>query len=273
MNDAMPIIKSLLVGIGVGPACCGGKLYVLPRASQLSAELFMVDAPPRAWHRPFMLLSERVLFLDGEALVIDKPAGLPVDAPRNGALSLENHIESLKFGFKRWPTAVHRLDRDTSGCLLLARNPKAHARFQQAFEQGLVQKTYLAVLDGVPEGESGTIDLALGKVSSEEAGWRMVADPEGKRAVTHWRVINTLDDRALLEFKPETGRTHQIRVHAATGLGVPIVGDPMYGNGGKAMLLHAVMLRLEREGKKPIDATAPLPDSFTAAGFGPEPAA
>lgn len=102
---------------------------------------------------------DRVLFIDGEALVIDKPAGLPVDPPRDGSLSLENHLESLRFGFKRWPQAVHRLDRDTSGCLLLSRNPKAHARFQQAFEAGQVEKRYLAVLDGVVEGE-GMIDRA-----------------------------------------------------------------------------------------------------------------
>jgi tRNA pseudouridine32 synthase / 23S rRNA pseudouridine746 synthase len=214
-----------------------------------------------------MLLSERVLFLDGEALVVDKPSGLPVDPPRDGALSLENHIESLKFGFKRWPTAVHRLDRDTSGCLLLARNPKAHARFQQLFEKGQVEKTYLAVLNGVPEDEAGTIDLALGKVSTKETGWRIVHDPEGKRAVTHWRRIGIVGDRALIEFKPETGRTHQIRVHAATGLGIAIVGDPIYGVAGEPMLLHARALRIEREGKNPIDAHAPLPDHFGAAGF------
>jgi tRNA pseudouridine32 synthase/23S rRNA pseudouridine746 synthase len=214
-----------------------------------------------------MILSDRVLFLDGEAIVIDKPAGLPVDAPRDGALSLENHLDSLKFGFKRWPTAVHRLDRDTSGCLLLARNPKAHARFQQAFEKGQVEKTYLAVLDGVPEAESGTVDLALAKFSTKELGWRIIADVEGKRAVTHWRVITAIGERALVEFRPETGRTHQIRVHAATGIGIPIVGDPIYGNGGKAMLLHASALRLEREGKKPIEAAADLPSSFAEAGF------
>lgn len=214
-----------------------------------------------------MLLSERVLFLDGEALVIDKPSGLPVDPPRDGSLSLANHLDSLKFGFQRWPKAVHRLDRDTSGCLLLARNPKAHARFTQAFEQGLVEKTYLAVLDGVPEGESGTIDFPLGKVSTREEGWRMVNDPQGKRAVTHWRLLRSDAGRALVEFKPETGRTHQIRVHAATGLGVPIVGDAVYGRGGDAMLLHAAALRLTREGKNAVEATAPLPDSFAKAGF------
>lgn len=206
---------------------------------------------------------DRVLFIDGEALVIDKPAGLPVDRPRDGSLSLENHLESLRFGFQRWPQPVHRLDRDTSGCLLLSRNPKAHARFQQAFEQGLVEKRYLAILDGVPEGEGGTIDLPLGKVSTLEQGWRMVADPKGKAARTEWRLVAVRDGRALVEFRPATGRTHQIRVHAATGLGVAVVGDPVYGAGAPGgMMLHAAALTVPRTNKDPIVAEAPLPDRF-----------
>ncbi|MBI0474102.1 RNA pseudouridine synthase [Sphingomonas sp. MA1305] len=206
---------------------------------------------------------DRVLFIDGEALVIDKPAGLPVDRPRDGSLSLENHLESLRFGFQRWPQPVHRLDRDTSGCLLLSRNPKAQARFQQAFEQGLVEKRYLAILDGVPEGEGGTIDVPLGKVSTLEQGWRMVADPKGKAARTDWRLVAVRDGRALVEFRPATGRTHQIRVHAATGLGVAVVGDPVYGRGEPGgMMLHAAALTVPRANKDPIVAEAPLPARF-----------
>ena len=225
---------------------------------------------------------ERVLFLDGEALVIDKPAGLPVDRPRDGSLSLENHLDSLRFGFQRWPQAAHRLDRDTSGCLLLARNPKALARFGRLFEAGLVEKRYLAVVDGVPDGAEGTIDLPLVKVSSAEAGWRMVGDPGGERggkaALTRWRLVEARDGRALVEFRPATGRTHQIRVHAASGLGRPIVGDPVYGRaqGREApggMLLHAVALTIPREGKPPVAAAAPLPPRFAAAGFDPAPEA
>ena len=217
------------------------------------------------------MLADRVLFLDGEALVIDKPAGLPVDPPRNRGISLENHLDSLTFGFKRWPMAVHRLDQDTSGCLLLSRNPKAHARLQQAFEANLVEKRYLAVLEGVPEGEEGVIDLALAKVSTRETGWRMTGDPAGKAARTRWKLLRTEGGRALVEFRPETGRTHQIRVHALEGLGVPVVGDSVYGRADKGgMLLHAAELVVPREGKPPIEAKAPIPERFAAAGFGTE---
>ncbi|WP_267388364.1 RNA pseudouridine synthase [Sphingomonas sp. GC_Shp_3] len=214
------------------------------------------------------MLANHVLFLDGEALVIDKPAGLPVDRPRDGSISLENHMDGLTFGFKRWPHPVHRLDRDTSGCLLLSRNPKAHARLQQAFEQGRVQKRYLAVLEGVPEGESGLIDLPLLKVSTAETGWRMQGDSAGKASRTGWRVLAVQDGRAFVEFTPETGRTHQIRVHAAEALGAPVVGDPIYGSGGGETLLHAAALTIPREGKEPIIAEAPLPERFLKAGFG-----
>ncbi|HEU4960471.1 MAG TPA: RNA pseudouridine synthase [Sphingomonas sp.] len=213
------------------------------------------------------MLSERVLFIDGEAIVLDKPAGLPVDPPRDGSISLDNHLASLTFGFQRWPLPVHRLDRDTSGCLLLARNPKAHKRFQAAFEAGAVRKRYLAVLDGVPDGEGGTIDIPLAKVSSAARGWRMHGDPKGKPSRTGWTLLAVKDGRALVEFRPETGRTHQIRVHAAEGLGAPVAGDPVYGGGGPPMLLHAAGLVVPRPPKPDIAAEAPLPAAFAEAGF------
>lgn len=218
---------------------------------------------------PLSPLAERVLFIDGEAIVIDKPAGLPVDPPRDGSLSLENHLASLTFGFQRWPLPVHRLDRDTSGCLLLARNPKAHKRFTQLFEQRQVEKAYVAVLNGVPDGTSGMIDLPLGKTSSAEDGWRMVVDEKkGKAARTAWDVLTVQDGRALVRFTPETGRTHQIRAHALYGLNLGIVGDPVYGIADDgAMLLHSLSLRLHRGVKPPIEATAPLPPHFAEAGF------
>jgi tRNA pseudouridine32 synthase / 23S rRNA pseudouridine746 synthase len=203
-----------------------------------------------------------------QAIIIDKPAGLPVTTPRSGAISVENHLASLCFGFQRWPTIVHRLDQDTSGCLLLARNPKAHKRFSAAFEAGEVRKTYHAVLDGIPEGESGVIDLPLHKVSSRDEGWRMVVDAKkGKPSLTHWQVLTINNGRALIEFKPETGRTHQLRVHAAGGLGHAISGDPVYGGSSGPMLLHARTLAFDRAGKATVSAKAPYPPEFIAAGF------
>ena len=211
---------------------------------------------------------DKVLFLDGEALVIDKPAGLAVHPGSRTRESLEDYLHQLRFGFQRPPLPVHRLDRDTSGCLLLARHPKAHKRFQRAFEAKQVEKTYLAILDGLPEGEEGTVDLPLAKISSAAEGWRMVHDPAGRPSLTRWRLVERRGDRAVVLFTPETGRTHQIRVHAAAGLGAPIAGDPVYGAGRGPMLLHALSLRFERPGKHPVEATAPLPPTFVNGGYG-----
>jgi tRNA pseudouridine32 synthase / 23S rRNA pseudouridine746 synthase len=215
-----------------------------------------------------MMLSDHVLYLDGEAIVLDKPAGMPVTEPRSGQLAVENYFNTLTFGFQRQPMIVHRLDQDTSGCLMLARNPKAQKRFNKAFEEGEVVKTYLAVLSGVPKGEGGLIEIPLSKVSSADDGWRMVGDPKGKAAVTRWRLLSIVDGLSLVEFKPKTGRTHQLRVHAKEGLGLPIGGDPVYGTAHKAgMMLHASTLNLPRSGKQTLEAHAPMPDRFKAFGF------
>jgi tRNA pseudouridine32 synthase/23S rRNA pseudouridine746 synthase len=212
-----------------------------------------------------------ILYEDGEALVIDKPGGLPIERPRAGGLSLENYLLELKLGFQRAPVAVHRIDTDTSGCLLLARNPKALKRFSAAFEARQVEKIYLGITAGQLAEEAGTIDLALAKVSSAEKGWRMIAAKKGKPALTHWRRLEVRDGLSLIEFRPETGRTHQIRVHSLLGLGCALLGDPVYGDGKGAArtMLHALALSVPREGKPPITARAPLPADFAALGFGP----
>ena len=211
--------------------------------------------------RPLML-DQRILFIDAQAMVIDKPAGLPVDTPRRGGDSVVERLGELKLGFQRPPTPMHRLDQDTSGCLLLARNPKARSVLQKAFETRQVGKYYLAVVDAEIEQDEGVIDIPLGKKSSAEAGWRMVADPKGDQAITHWRKIEARDGRTLVELKPVTGRTHQLRVHAREAFGRGIVGDRVYGVPGGPMLLHASRLVVPRENKPAIDVTASLPDYF-----------
>ena len=209
-----------------------------------------------------MTLADRILFIDAEAMVIDKPAGLPVDTPRRGGDSVVARLGELKQGFQRPPTPMHRLDQDTSGCLLLARSPKARSILQKAFETRQVAKYYLAIVDGVVEQDEGAIDLALGKKSSEKAGWRMVADAKGDKATTHWRKIAVRDGQTLVEFRPVTGRTHQIRLHAREAFGRGIVGDRVYGVPGGPMLLHASRLVVPREKKASIDVSSPLPDYF-----------
>jgi tRNA pseudouridine32 synthase/23S rRNA pseudouridine746 synthase len=208
------------------------------------------------------MLDQRILFIDAEAIVIDKPAGLPVDTPRRGGDSVVERLNELKLGFQRPPTPMHRLDQDTSGCLLLARSPKARSSLQRAFETRQVGKYYLAVVDGVIEQDEGVIEITLGKKSSEKAGWRMVADLKGDQAITHWRKISVRDGQTLIEFRPVTGRTHQLRVHAREAFGRGIAGDRVYGVPGGPMLLHASRLVVPREKKDAIDVSAPLPDYF-----------
>jgi tRNA pseudouridine32 synthase/23S rRNA pseudouridine746 synthase len=210
-----------------------------------------------------------ILFEDAEALVIDKPGGLPLDTPRAGGVSLMDRLHELTLGFAREPFPVHRLDQDTSGCLLLARNPKALRKFSAAFEAKQVEKRYLGVVAGPVEGEGGTIALSLTKISSAEKGWRMIVAKKGKEAVTHWRKLMEVGGNTLVEFRPETGRTHQIRVHAEHAFGHSLLGDPVYGTGrgARRTMLHAAGLIVSREGKPPVVAVAPLPADFAALGF------
>lgn len=203
---------------------------------------------------PFALLHR-----DTHLVIIDKPAGLAVHPGPRTPDSLEDFLPDLAFGNQRLPVISHRLDRDTSGCLILARHPKAVRHVSQLFEAGAVKKTYWAVLESLPDADSGTVDAPLWKVSTAETGWRMIIDRRGKRAVTHWQII----DRAarLVEFRPETGRTHQLRVHAAS-LGHPILGDPVYGEGKGPMRLHARALALPYDAEAPLTVTAPLPQDW-----------
>jgi tRNA pseudouridine32 synthase / 23S rRNA pseudouridine746 synthase len=169
----------------------------------------------------------RVLHRDGLMLVIDKPAGLPVHRGPKGGANLEASFDALRFGLPRAPVLAHRLDKDTSGCLVLGRHRKATASLGLLFKHGRIAKTYWAVVEGGPAEDEGTIDLPLGRLNAER-GWWQKPDPEGQTAVTNWKVLGRGEGQTWLAMEPVTGRTHQLRVHAAAQ-GWPIVGDDIYG--------------------------------------------
>jgi tRNA pseudouridine32 synthase / 23S rRNA pseudouridine746 synthase len=235
-------------------------------------------------------IQARVLHRDGLMLVIDKPAGLPVHRGPKGGANLESSFDALRFGLPRPPVLAHRLDRDTSGCLVLGRHRKATASLGLLFKHGKISKTYWAVVEGGPAEDEGIIDMPLGRLNAER-GWWQKPDPEGQKAVTNWKVLGrsfgnttrvdpppqpspTRGEGALstdgpihltwLALEPVTGRTHQLRVHCAAQ-GWPIVGDNIYGNGprfGEPRLhLHSreIVIPISRN-KDPVRVTAPAPE-------------
>jgi len=211
-------------------------------------------------------LIDRVLYRDGLMLVIDKPAGIAVHAGPGGGPNLEHWFALLRFGLPRPPALAHRLDRDTSGCLVLGRHPKALRRLGRLFAEGQVEKVYWAVTAGAPRDPEGRIETGLRKQQRGKTGWRMLADPAGQQAITDWRVLGAAEGRAWLELRPRTGRTHQIRVHCAA-LGCPVVGDTSYGGPDDGtMQLHARAISLPLyPGRPPITVSAPLPPHMLAA--------
>lgn len=216
----------------------------------------------------------RVLYRDGLMIVIDKPAGLPVHRGPKGGESLEESFEALRFGLPRAPALAHRLDRETSGCLVLGRHRKALAHLGLLFKHGEVKKAYWAVVEGGPEADTGTIDMPLGRLD-ETRGWWMQPDPEGQPAVTTWQVLGRSgpsggDGATLtwLALSPLTGRTHQLRVHCSA-MGFPILGDNIYGRaprfGGPRLHLHAreIVVPLSKN-KSPVRVIAPVPEHLRA---------
>ncbi len=174
-------------------------------------------------------IQARLLYRDGLILVIDKPAGLPVHAGPGGGPNLEQCFDGLRFGLREPPALAHRLDRDTSGCLILGRHRKALSKLGKLFQTGQIDKTYWAVVVGGPPEAEGRIEAPLLKTTRRDGGWRMVVDRKGQAAATRYRVMGAGDGLTWLELKPETGRTHQVRVHCAE-LGCAILGEPMYGD-------------------------------------------
>jgi tRNA pseudouridine32 synthase/23S rRNA pseudouridine746 synthase len=161
-------------------------------------------------------------------LVIDKPAGLPVHPGPKGGASLGDCLDGLRFGLPQRPKLAHRLDKDTSGCLVLGRHRKALQRLGRLFAAGLVGKVYWAVAEGAPPQAQGRIELALARRSDDPRSWWMKVDPAGQPAITEYRMLGQAAGLSWLELVPVTGRTHQLRVHLAA-VGCPILGDAVYG--------------------------------------------
>lgn len=211
-------------------------------------------------------LQAAILHQGPEVLVLDKPAGLPVSA-RQGE-TLESWLPALRLGKKRLPQLAHRLDTDTAGCLVLGRTAPMLARINAAFAARQVGKTYWAVLRGKLPLDSGVVDAPLAKVSSAARGWRMQVDPRGDQARTAWRVLGRGIGLVWVELVPETGRTHQLRVHCAH-LGCPILGDAMYGGGDaggeKAGGLHLLARSITLPLDPPLHIEAPVPPHMQAA--------
>ena len=172
-------------------------------------------------------ITERVLYRDANLIIIDKPPGLAVHDGPSGGDHLENYLPQLCFGLRNPPRLGHRLDRDTSGCLILGRHDKALRRVGKLFEQKKIDKTYYAVIATRPAEDEGIIDLPLKKVK-QESGWRMMVADDGQPSRTDWKILKTLPGgETMLACYPRTGRTHQIRVQLLA-MGWPIVGDTLY---------------------------------------------
>ena len=239
----------------------------LPDASALSASAKPASAKASARPQDVALLREAVLYRDDFAIVVNKPAGLAVQGGTNTDRHVDALLDGLRFDSTERPRLVHRLDKDTSGVLLIARNASAASFFTRAFRDKTTRKVYWAVVVGLPKLRRGRIDLALSK-SGGVGHERVQADEEGKHAITYYTVVDHAGSRASwLALLPVTGRTHQLRAHCAA-LGTPILGDGKYGGSGAQLPggaaahrlhLHARALDIPHPQGGTLSVTAPLP--------------
>ncbi len=230
---------------------------------------------------PEMLLS-RVLFRDSFAIVLDKPCGIAVHGGPKGGVTLTDYLHHLQYGLPDVPQLAHRLDRETSGCLVLGRNKKALSKLGKIFENQRAHKTYHAVCMGTPPKTEGIIMHSLGRVADQDtpnaqalgtsdsaarsvegaaqrgggtppsktknaqrSWWMQVDEENGQNAVTYYKVLRQEADWCLLELSPKTGRTHQLRVHCAA-IGCHIAGDKVYGTDVAKAFAPRLMLHAKR---------------------------
>jgi 23S rRNA pseudouridine1911/1915/1917 synthase len=235
-----------------------------PATKARAREAFAVAVPdPAPAHNEAQDIPLVVAYEDEHLIVVDKPAGLvvhPAAGNLDGTLvnALLHHCRGQLSGIGgvARPGIVHRIDKDTSGLIVAAKHDRAHEGLARQFADHSIERRYLAIADGVPLRDAGTVDAPLARSDRDRKKVAIVAEGRGKRAVTHWRLVRPLDHAALIECRLETGRTHQVRVHLAS-IGHPLIGDPVYGRRGgrhlpltnslgfRRQALHAAVLGFE----------------------------
>ena len=242
LADALPSLsrERLKVLVKSGALSANDRLHRDPAIKVRGDEAFALAVPePTPAHNQPQDIPLVVVFEDEHLLVIDKPAGLvvhPAAGNRDGTLvnALLHHCgPSLSgIGGVARPGIVHRIDKDTSGLLLVAKNDVAHERLSKQFADHSIERVYAAIVTGVPTMLTGTVDAPLARSETDRKKVAVTKSGRGKRAVTHWKMRKPLRDAALVECRLETGRTHQVRVHLAS-IGHPLLGDPVYGRSPK----------------------------------------
>ena len=259
---------------GVGDRIVAGQIIRFPPAEPGMAKV-AADRPKRAASNlsedEIAFAQSLVIYKDNAGLVLNKPPGLATQGGSGTSEHVDRLLDELTYDLKGRPKLVHRLDKDTSGALLVARTPRAAAHFATAFSSRTARKVYWAIIVGVPDIHDGMIELPIAKQPGTGGEKMHVDEKEGSPARTRYRVVQRAGNvAAWVELQPFTGRTHQLRVHMAA-IGHPIVGDGKYG--GKAsfltgtvsrkMHLHARRIRVEHPDGDIIDVTADLPPHFT----------
>jgi 23S rRNA pseudouridine1911/1915/1917 synthase len=239
--------ERLKVLVKSGALTARGKAFRDPAVKVTGGEAFTLTIPePEPAHNQAQAIPLVIAFEDEHLLVIDKPAGLvvhPAAGNREGTLvnALLHHCAGRLSGIGgvARPGIVHRIDKDTSGLMLVAKNDVTHEGLARQFARHSIDRRYLAIVSGVPLTPSGTIDAPLARSSANRKKIAVTGEGQGKHAITHWRRLKPLRDAALVECKLETGRTHQVRVHMAS-IGHPLLGDPVYGRIAKG---HRALLK------------------------------
>jgi len=253
-----------------------------PAAKARASGSYVIEVPePAPAHNVAQDIALDIVFEDDHLLVVDKPAGMvvhPAAGNPDGTLvnALLHHCAGRLSGIGgvARPGIVHRIDKDTSGLLVVAKTDRAHEGLAAQFARHSIERVYRAIVSGIPAQRAGTVDAPLARSSTNRQKIAIVEGPRGKRAVTHWKLVEPLRESAMVECRLETGRTHQVRVHMAS-LGHPLVGDPVYGRtrpahreilkrlGFHRQALHAAALGFEHPvSKENLSFKSPLPSDI-----------